>query len=132
MEFNEVKDSGRRQEFITGSRRDLNEGKGRYDLLPPHAIHRLAKHFENGTKKYGDRNWELGQPLGRYLDSAIRHIFQHLAGMREEDHLAAAAWNILCMIDTEYRIEKGVLPTELNDLKNPYEKITQNTKDTRS
>lgn len=63
--FNEVKDSGKRQEFQTGSIRDTREGKGRYDLLPPHAIFRLAKHFENGAKKYGDRNWEKGQPLSR-------------------------------------------------------------------
>ena len=35
-------------------------GKGRCDLLPPNALLRLARHFENGSKKYGDRNWEKG------------------------------------------------------------------------
>ncbi|HUS51203.1 MAG TPA: dATP/dGTP diphosphohydrolase domain-containing protein, partial [Candidatus Paceibacterota bacterium] len=73
MEFKEVKDSGKRQDFDTGSRRDTRDGKGRYDLLPVRAIKRLAKHYENGAKKYGDRNWEKGQPLSRYLDSALRH-----------------------------------------------------------
>jgi hypothetical protein len=53
-----VKDSGKRQEFSTGARRDISTGKGRFDLLPPYAITRLAQHFENGSLKYGDRNWE--------------------------------------------------------------------------
>ena len=108
--YTSVKDSGARQDFETGSRRDTNEGKGRYDLLPPHAISRLAIHFQNGAVKYGDRNWEMGQPLSRYLDSAIRHLFKYLEGQRDEDHAIAAAWNILCMIETEYRIFNGILP----------------------
>ena len=68
-----IKDSGVRQDFETGSRRDTRDGKGRYDLLPMRAIQRLARHFEGGAKKYGDRNWEKGQPISRYLDSALRH-----------------------------------------------------------
>ena len=30
-----IKDSGKREEFQTGSRRDTREGKGRFDLFPP-------------------------------------------------------------------------------------------------
>jgi len=114
--FTEVKDSGKRQEFETGSVRDTAEGKGRYDLLPPYAIHRLAQHFENGAKVYGDRNWEKGQPLCRYIGSALRHLFRYLGGSREEDHLAAVAWNALAFIETEYRINEGQLPKELDDM----------------
>ena len=116
MEFDGVKSSGQMQEFPTGSHRDTPDGKGRYDLLPPYAIHRLAQHFENGAKKYGDRNWEKGQPLSRFLDSAIRHLFKYLGGSRDEDHLAAAAWNALAFIQTEQWIKEGKLPEELNDL----------------
>ena len=58
-----VRDSGQRQEFETGSRRDTREGKGRYDLLPAHAIFLVARQLEEGAKKYGERNWEKGQPL---------------------------------------------------------------------
>ena len=115
-EFDEVKDSGKRQEFETGSKRDIRDGKGRFDLIPPYALKRLAKHYENGAKKYGDRNWEKGQPLARYLDSAIRHVYAFLGGSREEDHLAAIAWNALAYIETEYRIQKGILPKELDDI----------------
>jgi len=116
QEFSEVKDSGKRQEFDTGSKRDTRDGKGRYDLIPAYALSRLARHYENGATKYGDRNWEKGQPLGRYLDSMIRHAFKYLGGSRDEDHLAAVAWNALAYMETEYRIGKGILPPELDDI----------------
>ena len=115
-EFDKVEDSGARQEFNTGSVRDTNVGKGRFDLIPPYPLKRLAKHYENGAKKYGDRNWEKGQPIARYLDSAIRHAYAYLGGSTEEDHLAAIAWNALSVIETEHRIELGILPKELDDL----------------
>ena len=118
MKYNKVEDSGKRQEFGTGSVRDTAEGKGRYDLISPISLRRLAKHFENGAVKYGDRNWEKGQPICRYLDSAIRHIYKHLEGYREEDHLAAAAWNVMGAIHTEEMIERGRLPKELDNRPN--------------
>lgn len=111
-----LKDSGQREQFDTGSRRDTREGKGRYDLLPPHAIYRLARTFEKGAAKYGDRNWEKGQPLTRYLDSALRHTFMFLQGHRDEDHLAQAMWNLAACIETEHRVGIGLLPDDLNDL----------------
>ncbi len=110
-----VKDSGVRESFPTGSVRDTRAGKGRYDLLPTRALRRVARHFEAGAIKYGDRNWEKGQPISRYLDSALRHTFNHLEGQRDEDHLAAAAWNILAAIETEERGRIGLLPVELDD-----------------
>lgn len=113
--FTEVKDSGQRQEFATGSVRDTAEGKGRYDLFSPLAMARLAKHFENGAKKYGDRNWEKGQPIMRCIDSTLRHVFKHIEGQRDEDHLAAAAWNLLSVIHFEEAIQRGLLPQTLDD-----------------
>lgn len=114
--FDSVRDSGERQQFDTGSQRDTREGKGRYDLLSPIVLRRDAKHLENGAVKYGDRNWELGQPLSRFFDSAVRHLYEHLEGMHDEDHLAAARWNIACIIHTEEMVARGLLPEELCDL----------------
>ena len=114
--FTEVKDSGARREFGTGSVRDVRAGKGRYDLLPPYVIDRLARHFENGAAKYGDRNWQKGQPLSGYLDSALRHTFNLLDGMTDEDHAAAAMWNIGAFIWTQREIAEGRLPAELDDM----------------
>jgi hypothetical protein len=116
--FSEVKDSGQRREFATGSVRDVREGKGRFDLLSPIALTRLAIHTENGAKKYGDRNWEKGQPLSSYLDSALRHINKYREGHRDEDHLAAAMWNVAAFIHTEEMIRRGRLPSVLSDMVN--------------
>lgn len=116
MKFTKVKDSGKRQKFDTGAVRDIQVGKGRFDLLPPRAIRRLAEHFENGAVKYGDRNWEKGIPNSRFIDSALRHLFKVLAGSIDEDHLTAAVWNIMCIIENLEKIDAGLLPKELDDL----------------
>ena len=116
LPYKSVVDSGAREEFPTGSVRDTQKNKGRYDLLPFYALSRVAVHFENGATKYGDDNWKKGQNLRRYISSAIRHISKYMLGSRDEDHMAAAAWNILCLMETEYLIRLEVLPEELNDL----------------
>ena len=116
MSFDKVDDSGKRQEWETGSVRDTREGKGRFDLIAPYSLKRLAIHYENGAIKYGDRNWEKGQPLARYLDSAIRHLNTYLGGGRSEDHLSAVAWNVFSYMQTEKWIAEGRLPKELDDV----------------
>ena len=108
-----IKDSGVREEFSTGSVRDTRDGKGRFDLIPPSFLYRLARHFEEGAKKYGDNNWQRGQNLSRYIDSCMRHINKHRSGHRDEDHLIAAVWNLLAYMWTEEQISIGELPEEL-------------------
>lgn len=117
-DYNTTKDSGKKQKFDTGAHRDTQEGKGRFDLIPPAALKRLAGVYERGAEKYGQRNWEKGMPIGRYLDSALRHIYQHIEGRRDEDHLAQAMWNVAGAIHTETMIDRGILPSELDDLPN--------------
>ena len=96
-----IKDSGTRRQFDTGAVRDMQEGKGRCDLLPACAILRKAKHFEAGAIKYGDRNWERGIPINSFIDSALRHLFKYLDGQTDEDHLCAASWNLDAAMWTE-------------------------------
>lgn len=114
--FAAVVDSGERREFTTGARRDMGKGKGRFDLVPFYSLFRLAIHYENGSVKYGDNNWQKGMPLRQYLDSAGRHLYKYLGGMRDEDHMAAVAWNIFGYMWTENEIRAGRLPKELDDL----------------
>lgn len=111
-----IKDSGSRRAFETGSVRDAAGGKGRYDLVTPIALRRLAGLYERGAAKYAARNWEKGQPMSVLLDCATRHLQKHLMGYRDEDHLAAAAWNVFAMMHTEHQIARGSLPKELDDL----------------
>ena len=121
--FDAVKDSGKRQEFHTGSKRDTREGKGRFDLIPTIPLKRLAVHYENGAVKYGDRNWELGQPLSRYLDSAERHIQAVKEGKEDEDHISAVSWNMFGFLHTLEMIRAGVFPKELDDMSEVWEKM---------
>ena len=146
-----IKDSGNRTKFATGAVRDIQQGKGRFDLMPldimskvfavefadefeegsiadvlksiadfkrtgnkrwlciaivyyslavnvdlPKLMLDVAKHFENGALKYGERNWQRGIPVSRYIDSALRHLMKDLAGATDEDHAAAFVWNCMC------------------------------------
>lgn len=96
-----LEDSGDRIDYGTGAVRDVETGKGRFDLIPYDPLRRLAIHYENGANKYQERNWEKGIPVSRCFSSAIRHLFRWLAGSRSEDHLAAAAWNIFAIMHFE-------------------------------
>lgn len=159
----EIKDSGARRKFETGAVRDIQEGKGRCDLLPldvvtdlfdravnrdenmvivfdhinrfkvdgdvaclTHALGKfgnerwgkcttmlleVSKHFEDGAKKYGDRNWEKGIPVHCYIDSAVRHYIKFIRGDDDEPHDRAFCWNIMCAIWTCWH------HPELNDMK---------------
>lgn len=107
--------TGERREFGTGAHRDANENKGRFDLLPWDAIEKIARHFQKGAKTHGERNWERGIPLNVLLDSAVRHLGKELDGRADEDHLTAAAWNVLCAIAIRLRCERGALPEELDN-----------------
>ncbi len=60
----------------------------------------VAKHFEEGAKKYGEDNWRKGIPVKCYIDSAIRHYLKYLRGDKDEPHDRAFVWNILCCIWT--------------------------------
>ena len=86
--------------YETGAVRDTG-GKGRCDLLPHSALLRVARHMENSLADHEERNWERGLPMHCFLDSAMRHIFKYMDGMTDEDHLAAAATNLLMALWTE-------------------------------
>jgi hypothetical protein len=137
-----IKDSGDRTQFASGAVRDLRIGKGMSCLIPVEAWIRLSKlypngyagisidawtrlaiHYEKGRIKYsdannvdcGNENWLKGIPLMIYFDSAVRHLQKFLQGEKDEDHLAATLWNICGMIETERRIDAGILPKELDN-----------------
>ena len=111
-----VKDSGQREEFTTGARRDTQEGKPRYNLHPPRPLYRTVMQYTRGAEKYGEGNWEKGMPFSRVMDSLMRHVEAYRMGNREEDHLAAIVFNANCLMDYEERIKEGLLPTSLDDL----------------
>ena len=96
-----IKDSGDRTEFNTGAVRDMQGGKGDMLSLPMDALLRLSIHYQEGAKKYGRFNYLKGIPVSSFLDSAERHLAKYIAGWDDEDHLAAAAFNILGALQME-------------------------------
>ena len=147
-----IKDSGNRRQFESGAVRDMQEGKGRCDLMPlevvvhmlqtkkndkpldsikefmrnqdtfhlymaleyfsekaygdnvPTMFLEVAKHFEEGAKKYGENNWQKGIPVNCYIDSAVRHYLKWLRGDKDEPHDRAFVWNLMCCIwEVDYR-----------------------------
>ena len=98
-----IKDSGERTTFNTGAQRDMHCGKGRMDLLPWAAIIEVSKHCEAGALKYGTHNVDKGIPTSSLMDSAMRHAAKYLDGQEDEDHLLAAAWNLLWAIEMRCR-----------------------------
>ena len=167
MEEKHILDSGVRREFASGAVRDIQEGKGRCDLLPlaeigeyissldldydrglyteydkifdqidwfirtgytKHitnaingfceargwepitAILEVSKHYEEGAKKYAERNWEKGIPAHCYVDSGVRHLLKYIGNWDDEPHDRAFLWNMFCLLWTLKN------KPELNDL----------------
>ena len=112
-----LKDGGSRVDAGTGGLKEATGGRGAYDLVSPLAIHRLAVHLEKGAAKYGDRNWEKGIKYQRLIQALLRHTYQFLAGMDDEDHLAAMMCNIMFLthFDALGRTDLDDRPTDIKD-----------------
>lgn len=110
-------DSGRREEFATGARRDVQSNKPRYELIPVAALKRLAELYARGDQKYGEHNWQKGMPFSRVVASMLRHVYAYLEGERTEDHLAAVAWNAFTLMAYECDIARGRLDPSLDDIR---------------
>jgi hypothetical protein len=93
-----IKDSGQREDFPSGMRRDTENGKTNYPLIfDGPLIDRYAEHLTKGAVKYGERNWQNADSvveLERFKRSAFRHFRKWLAGESDEDHAAAVVFNL--------------------------------------
>lgn len=98
-----TKDSGKRQNYDSGMRRDTQEGKPDFSLLltnlpyDEQLLTRWAALMTRGADKYGRRNWQLAnspEELERFRASAFRHFVQWVSGEDDEDHAAAVMFNL--------------------------------------
>ena len=64
---------------IYEGRKDDN-GKLRFDLLPPDALHELVRVYTQGAVKYDPRNWERGITFGRVFAALMRHLWAWWGG----------------------------------------------------
>lgn len=74
------------------------------------AILELAIHYEDGAKKYADRNWEKGILCHCFVDSGVRHYLKWKRGDVDEPHDRAFLWNMFGLLWTLHN------HPELNDL----------------
>ena len=59
------------------------------------ALLETSIHYEEGAKKYEERNWEKGITVYCYIDSAVRHCLKYYRGDTDERHDRAFCWNLL-------------------------------------
>jgi hypothetical protein len=105
-----TKDSGKRVDFPSGMRRDIDDGKPRYDLIPAKMLKRLAELYARGAEKYGDENWMLANSeteLKRFRASAFRHFMQWRNGELDEDHAIATVWNIFAYETIKEKLQEN-------------------------
>jgi hypothetical protein len=86
----------------------FDEGKVRYDLLPPEGVHAVAVILTGGAAKYAPRNWELGMDWSRPFGACLRHLFAWWGGENRDpdtgrSHLWHAACNLFFLIAYEKR-----------------------------
>ena len=93
-----VYNQGEMQTTEQGANREANDGRGRFDLFPYEAMESLAKWYEEGAKKYGDRNWEKGLSVRDCINRMVRHSHKAANGLTDEDHLSAVMWNAAAAI----------------------------------
>lgn len=85
-----------------GGGKRFDDGKPRYDLVPPEAMDALADHYRKGAQKYTDRNWERGMAWGKCFASMMRHAWAWLRGEEIDPetgthHMIAVAWNAIAL-----------------------------------
>lgn len=74
----------------------------RVDLIPADALLGLSRVYGKGSRKYPERNWELGYRWGLSFGAAQRHLWQFWNGQDTdpesgESHLLHAAWHCLTL-----------------------------------
>lgn len=98
-----VKDSGERQQFSSGSVRDVTTGKTDWSRVADGPmLQRWAEHLTRAEPKYPDvapgvANWtliETDEEYWRYKKAAFRHFMQWFNDEADEDHASAVYFNI--------------------------------------
>jgi len=99
--------------------------KGRFDLVPTHALRRVAERYALGASLYGEWNWQKGFPLSDLFNHIQEHLMAYrdrwqkakeehpeatdeevcilIAATTNDDDLAGAAWGILTLMELEKR-----------------------------
>lgn len=85
-----------------------DEGKTRFNLIPPRFINDLAEHMTANLEKYPERNWEAGIAYSKLYDSVMRHEIAWIRGETNtqdtnRSHLISAICNLMFLYEYEQR-----------------------------
>jgi hypothetical protein len=93
----------------TGDSQKKDNGKLRYDLIPPEALEELARVYTIGAAKYADNGW-LNEPMrwGRIFRALVGHAFKWWGGetydaQDGQHHLSSVAWCAFSLMVYEKR-----------------------------
>lgn len=86
----------------------FDNGKLRYDLIPPEALEALAAICTMGADKYDEHNWEKGMSWSRIIGALLRHLYEWIKGNEIDDesgksHLWHVLWNAAALVTYEQR-----------------------------
>ena len=74
-----------------------DDGKPRYDLVPPEALDALSRVLTFGAAKYSSRNWEKGMDWGRVFGAMMRHAWAWWRGEHKDPETGYShLWHVLC------------------------------------
>lgn len=76
-----------------------DQGKLRYDLLPPEFLEATASILTFGAEKYEDRNWEKGMKWGRVFGAMMRHSWKWWSGEQNDPETGKShLWHVACCV----------------------------------
>lgn len=80
-----------------------DQGKSRYDLIPPYPLELLAQVYTMGAQKYEDHNWTKGIKYSRVFAAIMRHLWAFWRGENEDPesglpHPVHAAWGCFTLL----------------------------------
>jgi hypothetical protein len=91
----------------------FDQGKPRFDLLPPGPINELVKVLTHGAEKYTSEGWKTVDPfIERYYAACLRHLWSWRMGEQLDPesglhHLAHAMCNLVFLLWKEQGGDDG-------------------------
>ena len=82
----------------------FDNGKVRYDLIPPEPINELGRLYTVGAQKYDEWNWAKGIRYSRLYAALNRHLYAWWTGEEIDEemsvnHLISVLWNTIALYE---------------------------------
>lgn len=112
----------------------FDDGKVRYELLPPDALEEITQVFTFGATKYTDWNWAKGLTALRLFGALCRHVmawrrgesFDKESGLHHLAHVAACCMMLVEQqhrIDLDDRFQMPKMPSMETDIRDRTEDV---------